>query len=242
MVTDMNKIRVQLSNVSLKYNEIETLINFNLQVIDGEFLVILGPSGCGKTSILNLISGYLTYSSGSVVKNGAVKTVFQQGSLFPWLTVSENIAIALKERKVTAENKEHLNQIIEMVNLGQFKEHYPHQLSGGMKQRAELARVLIGHSDILLMDEPFSSLDYLTRLGLRRDLLNLLQKRPKTVILVTHDIEEAVHLADRIIILSKHPSNILKEIRLNCKHPRKSTDPKMIDTVADIMEILGINN
>lgn len=233
--------RVELNNVSLQYDGLEVLKNFILKVLDKEFLVILGPSGCGKTTLLNIISGYSKPSLGTVTYRGSLRTVFQQGSLYPWLTVYENISIGLNKRKDKTQNIKEVDEMISMVNLSGFNNHYPYQLSGGMKQRAELARVLIGHSDILLMDEPFSSLDYLTRLTLRNDLVKLLKEKPKTVILVTHDIEEAVHLANRIIVLSKNPSKIVKEIEIERPYPRKSDDPEIIKLISTIIELLGTN-
>ena len=179
----------------------------------GEFVAVVGPSGCGKTTLLNLFSGFLKPSSGSVTCSGRVRMVYQHDSLFPWQTAAQNIALGLRDLSSEAERERQLKEMLRLIKLEEFAAHYPHQLSGGMRQRVELARALAGDTDILLLDEPFSSLDYLTRLRLRRELARMLEELPRTVVLVTHDIEEAAQLADRILVLSDRPARICRELQ-----------------------------
>jgi ABC-type nitrate/sulfonate/bicarbonate transport system ATPase subunit len=229
-----------LDNVSHGYGELPVLQNLNLRVEPGEFVVLVGPSGCGKTTLLNLLSGHIKPFSGTVKTKGIVRTVYQHDGLFPWLTVTENISMGLRSITDEAKRKKELSELFELIHLQGFEEHYPHELSGGMRQRVELARVLAGDSDILLMDEPFSALDYQTRLRLRNELSRLLEKRPRTVVFVTHDIEEAAQLADRVLVLSNRPATISRELRIEAKRPRNLTDPAVIEAMRSILTELGL--
>lgn len=239
---DRSLTRLVLSNVSHSYGTVDVLNNINVEVKSGEVIVLVGPSGCGKTTILNLLSGHITPTSGSITRNGATRTVYQQDGLFPWLTVSENISMGLRSMKDEAQREREITELLELVHLNSFGNHYPHQLSGGMRQRAELARVLAGDSDILLMDEPFSALDYQARLKMRAELIRVLQKRPRTVIFVTHDIEEAAQLADRVLVLSKRPANVCCELNISAPHPRGVGNDEVVETMRRILRELGLNN
>lgn len=230
-----------LEKVSHSYGAISVLNDLNLKVNPGEIVVLVGPSGCGKTTILNLLSGYIEPLSGSIHREGIIRTVYQHDGLFPWLTVSENISIGLRSTENILHREKELAELLELIHLEGFEHHYPHQLSGGMRQRVELARVLAGHSDILLMDEPFSALDYQARLRMRRELVRLLEKRPRTVVFVTHDIEEAAQLADRVLVLSKRPATICRELHVKARRPRDLTDPAVIDAMKEILQELGLN-
>jgi len=161
-------------------------------------------------------------------------------SLFPWQTVRENILLGLRQIRDESERKLQLQKILELIKLEGFAEHYPHQLSGGMRQRVELGRALVGDSDILLLDEPFSSLDYLTRLRMRNELARMLYQLPRTVVLVTHDIEEAAQLADRIVVLSDRPARICAEFRVALARPRELTHPEVVSTMHKILAELGL--
>jgi ABC-type nitrate/sulfonate/bicarbonate transport system ATPase subunit len=216
------------------------LNDLNLVVNPGEVVVLVGPSGCGKTTILNLLSGYIEPLSGSIEREGIIRTVYQQDGLFPWLTVSENISVGLRAMQDAAKRENELMELIDLIHLEGFENHYPHQLSGGMRQRVELARVLAGDSDILLMDEPFSALDYQARLRMRRELIRLLKKRPRTVVFVTHDIEEAVQLADRVLVLSNRPATICRELEIKSLRPRELTDDSAIEAMKEILKELGL--
>jgi NitT/TauT family transport system ATP-binding protein len=233
--------KLKLENVSHRYGNVAVLKDLNLTVIPGEIVVLVGPSGCGKTTILNLLSGHIKPVSGTIKREGIIRTVYQHDGLFPWLTVSENISMGLRSTKEIASAERELADLIELIRLEGFENYYPHQLSGGMRQRVELARVLAGDSDILLMDEPFSALDYQTRLRMRNELIRLLELRPRTVVFVTHDIEEAAQLADRVLVLSNRPATICRELIIKEKKPRGLTDPAVIAAMEEILNELGLN-
>jgi NitT/TauT family transport system ATP-binding protein len=229
-----------LEKVSHDYDGVAVLQELSLSVSPGELVVLVGPSGCGKTTLLNILSGFLKPRSGDVLTTGLLRTVYQQDGLFPWLTVKENIAMGLRAMKDKDRREKELQELLELIHLENFRDHYPHQLSGGMRQRVELARVIAGDSDILLMDEPFSALDYQTRLRMRQELAMVLQKRPRTVVFVTHDIEEAAQLADRVLVLSQRPARISKELSINLPRPRNPTDSAVVEASKDILEELGL--
>ena len=236
----MNDKPLRLENVSRSFGELEVLRHLSLEVEVGEFVAVVGPSGCGKTTLLNLFSGFDKPTAGRVVCTGRVRMVYQQDGLFPWATVAENISMGLSEIKDEAERRQQLGEMLSLIKLKGFEQHYPHQLSGGMRQRVELARALSGAADTLLLDEPFSSLDYLTRLRLRRELARMLKERPRTVVLVTHDIEEAAQLADRVVVLSERPTIIRCELRLELERPRDPTHPEVVSAVHRILTELGL--
>lgn len=232
-----NPLRIE--DCSVSFGSVEVFRNLSLQIARGEFVAVVGPSGCGKTTLLNLFSGFLKSSSGTMICHGRVRTVYQHDSLFPWQTAAQNIAMGLRESS-EAERSRQLEGMLRLINLSEFAGHYPHQLSGGMRQRVELARALAGATDILLLDEPFSSLDYLTRLRLRRELARMLEELPRTVVLVTHDIEEAAQLADRIVVLSDRPARICRELSVSIPRPRELTHPKVVETVHAILAEFGL--
>lgn len=233
---------LQLASVARSFDSLEVLRDISLAVERGEFVAIVGPSGCGKTTLLNLLSGFDRPTSGVVTREGTTRMVYQQDGLFPWLTVRENIEMGLCHLPRNAERMRQLAEMFDLINLHGFAEHYPHQLSGGMRQRVELARALAGETDILLLDEPFSSLDYLTRLRMRSELARLIETRPRTVVLVTHDIEEAAQLADRIIVLSERPASISFELRMNVSRPRSPVQAEVVDAVQRILTELGLEH
>lgn len=216
------------------------LRDLSLCILPGEFVAIVGPSGCGKTTLLNLLAGDMKPNSGTVEIRGVTRRVFQQDGLFPWRTVAGNIAIGLGRDIAPEEYAHQMEKMLALIGLEKFADHYPHQLSGGMRQRVELARALSGESDILLMDEPFSALDYLTRLRLRRELARLLEEKPRTVVLVTHDIEEAAQLADRVVVLTERPSMAQCELPLPTPRPRDATDPTVVEAVRLILTQMGL--
>ncbi len=234
--------RLTLKSVSHQYGKVPVINNLNIDVRSGEVMVIVGPSGCGKTTILNLLSGFIKPSAGSVESRGVIRTVYQQDGLFPWLTVSENICLGLRSVADESERKRELKTLLELIHLEDFGNHYPHELSGGMRQRVELARVLAGESDILLMDEPFSALDYQTRLRMRGEFIRLLEMRPRTVVFVTHDIEEAAQLADRVLVLSPRPTTICRELMIDAAKPRDLTDTAVVKAMKEILEELGLQS
>jgi NitT/TauT family transport system ATP-binding protein len=231
---------LRLERVDQAFGTVKVLSGIDLEVRRGEFVALVGPSGCGKTTLLNLCSGWLKPSAGAVHRPERVRMVFQQDGLFPWLTVGENVRLGLRHVKDEAERARRAGALLDLVDLRGFETHYPHQLSGGMRQRVELVRALGGETDLLLMDEPFSSLDYLTRLRLRGELARLLREEPRTVVLVTHDIEEAAQLADRVLLLTERPARIRDEVRLTAPRPRDPTQPEVVKAVHHILTELGL--
>ncbi|HKP12082.1 MAG TPA: ABC transporter ATP-binding protein [Blastocatellia bacterium] len=236
----MNDKPLRLDAVAKSFGAVEVLRDFSLEVERGEFVAIVGPSGCGKTTLLNLFSNFEQPSAGRVITSGHIRMVYQQGGLFPWQTVAENIRLALRHIKDAGEQQRQFQEMLGLIDLSGFGDHYPHQLSGGMRQRVELARALAGETDTLLMDEPFSSLDYLTRLRLRQEFARLLAERPRTVVLVTHDIEEAAQLADRVVVLTERPARVRCELRLGLPRPRDLTHPEVVSAVHRILAEMGL--
>jgi NitT/TauT family transport system ATP-binding protein len=233
---------LHLRHVSHCFDTLEVLRDLSIEVLQGEFVAIVGPSGCGKTTLLNLLSGFNQPTSGSVERNGKSRMVHQQDGLFPWQTVAENIALGLRQLRSKKERQQQVEEMVRLIRLEGFENSYPHQLSGGMRQRVELARALAGSSDILLLDEPFSSLDYLTRLRMRQEVARILLERPRTVVLVTHDIEEAAQLADRVIVLGERPAQIRNELSLSTPRPRNPTDPEVVEAIRRILTELDVES
>jgi NitT/TauT family transport system ATP-binding protein len=231
---------LRIEEGSVSFGSVEVFRRLSLEISCGEFVAVVGPSGCGKTTLLNLFSGFLKPSSGRVICSGRVRMVYQHDSLFPWQSAGQNIALGLRDLSNPAERERQLKEMLRLINLEDFAESYPHQLSGGMRQRVELARALAGDTDILLLDEPFTSLDYLTRLRLRRELARMLEELPRTVVLVTHDIEEAAQLADRILLLSNRPARICRELQVSLRRPRELTHPQVVETVHSILAEFGL--
>lgn len=244
---DQSTLALHLDNVSRRFGTHEVLRDIELRVAKGEWLAIVGPSGCGKTTLLNLMSGFDAPSSGQVVRNGRARTVYQADGLFPWLSVRDNIAMGLRHLDdKTRHSRTH--ELMEWIGLHGFANHYPHQLSGGMKQRVEIARAIGGQTDVLLLDEPFSSLDYITRLRMRHELVRLLDSNEssgegrRTVVMVTHDIEEAAQLADRIVVLSGRPARISCELKVAAPQPRSLTHPEVVEVTRRIIAELGLED
>lgn len=232
---------LKLVNVSKYYKtkqmNIKVLQDINLSVKQGEFICILGGSGCGKTTLLNIIAGFEKKNSGKILLNGEEINhissdrimMFQEAALFPWMNVIENVAFGLKMKGIKKKDrKEKALQYLKMVNLIGCENSYVHQLSGGMKQRVALARALAMDSEILLMDEPFSALDSYTKNKLRYQLLKIWENWNKTILFVTHDIEEALLLADRVIILSSNLSTRIKEIEVSIPREERKGNKELL--------------
>ena len=214
---------LEISHLSYAYHSIDgetyALSDLNFQVEKGEFIAIVGPSGCGKSTLLSLISGLLQPENGTILLDGRPITqtranvgyMLQKDHLLEWRTVYQNVILGLEiQHKLTTENKLRIEQMLSNYGLEAFRNSRPSQLSGGMRQRAALIRTLAQNPDLLLLDEPFSALDYLTRISVCDDIYRILKKEEKTAILVTHDLSEAISVADRIIILSARPATIKK--------------------------------
>ena len=228
--------------------QIHVLERINLEVSEGEFVCIVGPSGCGKSTLLNIIGGFLSQSRGQAIVEGQPVSgpdprrvfVFQENGVFPWLTVEENIGFGLMSRPAE-ERKERVTHYINMVGLTGFEKSYPRELSGGMRQRVEIARALAANAEVLYMDEPFGALDFLTRIKMRTDLIRIWQAEKKTIVFVTHDIEEAVQLADRVVVMSKRPATISEEVVVNLQRPRDLDSPGYLAARDRIFAIMGMD-
>ena len=212
----MNKL-LEIKNLSKNYNtkmgEVKAIDNISFDVYDKEFLCIIGSSGCGKSTLLNILANLDYLSDGQIIKNNDLKIgyMLQEDCLLPWLNILDNATLGLDIMHIkTEENVNYVKNLLEKYGLGDFLEKYPNQLSGGMRQRVALIRTLATKPDILLLDEPFSALDYMSRLMVSEDVSKIIKKEKKTVVMITHDIAEALSLADRIIVLSKRPAVIKK--------------------------------
>ena len=231
--------KVSVRNVSRSFATdgapIDVLSSVSLDVADGEFVCILGPSGCGKSTLLNIVGGFLKASAGSVLIDGQDVTgpdprrifVFQERGVFPWLTVNGNVGFGLfaLDEKTRAERVAHY---VKLVGLEGFESAYPQELSGGMKQRLEVARALAVNPDVLFLDEPFGALDSITRLVMRSELLRIRRAEKKTILFVTHDIDESVQLADRVVVMSTRPATIRRIVDIDMPHPRDLSSPRYI--------------
>ncbi len=246
---------IQLRDVSMVYNtpakEVEALKNISFSVKKNEFVSLVGNSGCGKSTILSIISGLLRPTDGQVLFNGHAVLgtnpdmgyMLQHDHLFPWCNVMENVCIGLKIRKCdTKQNRERVYDMLEAYGLGEFAKSYPRELSGGMRQRAALVRTLALDPKVLLLDEPFSALDYQTRIKVSDDIAGIIRSKNKTAVLVTHDISEAISLSDRVIILSRRPAKIKKIINIDLGNihdvPARRRSPlfaKYFDTIWEEM-------
>jgi NitT/TauT family transport system ATP-binding protein len=225
------------------------LEEINLDVADGEFVCIVGPSGCGKSTLLNIASGFLAATRGEVRIDDRPVTgpdprhifIFQESSVFPWLTVEDNVGFGVK-RSRPAERRQVIDHYIELVGLTGFGKAFPRELSGGMKQRVEIARAFAAEPDVLFMDEPFGALDYLTRMRLRHELTRIWQQERKTVLFVTHDVDEAVQLADRIVVMGKRPSRVRDVVAVDIPRPRDLDDPSYRRLRDRVFRVMGLDH
>ncbi|AKL94197.1 ABC-type nitrate/sulfonate/bicarbonate transport system, ATpase component [Clostridium aceticum] len=226
---------IEIKNILKTYHtldgETKALDHLSFDVDRGEIITIVGPSGCGKSTILSIIAGLVKPSSGEVFINGqqtegpnrSIGYMFQSDHLFQWRTIMENVLIGLEiQNKVNQESIERVTKLLDTYGLKDFKNHYPNQLSGGMRQRVALIRTLAIEPELLLLDEPFSALDYQSRLAVSDDIAGILKREKKTAIMVTHDIAEAISMANRVLVLSKRPASIksIHEIKLTCSAER----------------------
>jgi NitT/TauT family transport system ATP-binding protein len=228
-------------------NRVSVLNDVNLEVGEGEFVCLLGPSGCGKSTLLNIVAGFLTPTTGAVKIDGEAVTgpdprrifVFQERGVFPWLTVEGNIGFGLFKLP-KEEQQRRIAHYIGLVGLKGFEKAYPQELSGGMKQRLEVARALAVNPDMLFLDEPFGALDSITRLVMRGELLRIWEAEKKTIVFVTHDIEEAVQLADRVVVMSARPARIQKVVEIDIPHPRDISSARYLELRDGIFEEIGL--
>ncbi len=257
----MDKIKVEINNISksfTKADESESLSvieDVSFDVYEGEFLCIVGSSGCGKTTILRIIAGLQYADVGEVLLDGEktelesskVGMVFQEFALFPWRTVQKNVEFGLEYKKLPPEEREKLSKkFISLVGLSGYENSYPHQLSGGMKQRVAIARALVNDPDVLLMDEPFGALDAQTRNILQDELLRIWTETKKTIIFITHNVDEAVYLGDRVLVLTKRPAKIKNEFKIPLARKRNRTNTEFVmlrkKILDELMEEINIQS
>jgi ABC-type nitrate/sulfonate/bicarbonate transport system ATPase subunit len=244
--------KIAVRDVSKSYpsdkGTLHVVDSVSFEVGDSELVAIVGPSGCGKSTLMNIVAGFDRPDQGSVSTDGVLRTapssrgilISQHGSVFPWLTVQQNLMFGLNGH-AHGEKAALADHYAAMVGLKGFEASYPHELSGGMLKRAELARALVVKPEILYMDEPFSALDALMNLRMRNELLRILSEERHTVLLITHDVEEAIHLADRILVLSARPGRIQASFDVPIAHPRKLSSPQVQELREAILHELGLD-
>lgn len=228
-------------------SKIVALDKINLDIKAGSFVSLIGPSGCGKTTLLRAIAGLNLADSGEIYIDDLRVTgagadrgyAFQQANLFPWLNIYQNIAFGLKARGVYKEQKDEIDKMIEKVGLKGFEKSYPHQISGGMQQRASLARALVGHPKVLLLDEPLGALDAFTRMNMQDMILDIWEEYNMTMIMVTHDVDEAIYLSDQVVVMSARPARVQKVIDIKEFRPRDRGQDSFMKYRKDILEILN---
>lgn len=256
LIQKITPTKISVQSVFFHYGETEILKDINLEVKEGEFIVLMGPSGSGKSTFLRLLTGLSTPSSGDIIVNNEklhdtsddLAVVFQDYSLFPWLTVQENVVLALKQKFKKTKTKKELQQLAEeylnLVQLGHTVKKYPGELSGGMRQRAAIARALSLGTDIILMDEPFGALDPITRIQLQDLVLNINRDQKRTIVFVTHDAEEAIFLADRVVMFSPGPPGTIVSV-IDIRFSKRRNRKELLESEEFIQfrdEILAIMN
>ncbi len=240
-------MKLELRGVEMKFGATSVLEPIDLDVREGELVCLLGPSGCGKSTFLQIVAGFIKPSAGTVVIDGRPVTgpdrkrifVFQERGVFPWLTAEENIAFGLHDL-AKPDRAKRVAELVTLVGLGGFERMYPHELSGGMKQRVEVARALAVDPDMLFLDEPFGALDSMTRLTMRSELLRIWQAAKKTIIFVTHDVEESVQLADRVVVMSARPAKIQRIVEIDIERPRDISSPRYLELRDGILDEIGL--
>ncbi len=239
--------KVTKSFVKTESDEItHALAEINLKINPGEFVSIVGTSGCGKSTILRLIAGLIGPTTGQILLGGKPiqgagpdrGMVFQKATLFPWLTVEKNVSFSLRMQKI--HDKERVDQLIRMVGLEDFRKDYPHQLSGGMAQRVALIRSLINNPDILLLDEPLGALDAFTRMNMQDEILNIWRERKQTVVMVTHDVEEAIYMGTRVLVMEPRPGRIKADISIELPEPKERDSEAFQEYRKRILQMLDL--
>ena len=252
MATQAAGVNIDIENVShhftLEGSDLPVLENISLQVRPGAFVALLGPSGCGKSTLLRLLAGIEQPASGVLAEEGRAITaphpsrvvVFQDPTLYPWRTVYDNVGLGLQirgESKQAAQTR--IDAMLRRVGLQEFARAWPHQLSGGMAQRAALARALVNHPRLLILDEPLGKLDSLTRLRMQQEIVDLWQEQNFTTLMVTHDVEEALVMANRVVVFSSRPARVLDVIEVEQAYPRRRDDPALVALRSRVLALLG---
>lgn len=245
-------IELKLKDVSKSFSRVDStevtnaVTDVNVSMYNGEFVSLVGTSGCGKSTILRMIAGLIAPTTGEITINRDKITapgpdigmVFQKPTLFPWLTVEDNVAFSLKMQGKLKEGMEDVHRLINVIGLEKFKKDYPGQLSGGMAQRVALARAMISKPKILLMDEPLGALDAFTRMNMQNEILDMWQVNKQLVVMVTHDIDEAIHMSSRILVMEAHPGRIREEIKIDMDYPRNRSSSSFVEYRNHILDLL----
>lgn len=240
---------IRIDHVHKRFGSLEVLSDIDFTIEKGEFAAIVGPSGCGKSTVLRMIAGLETATEGQVLANDKPihkpdpqrVLIFQEHALYPWRTVEQNVGFGLELAGISAkERRARVDEVLEKVGLGGFQKYYPAQLSGGMKQRASIARALVMNPEVLLLDEPYGALDAITRLTMQNELIRLWRGTGKTVLLITHDIDEAVYLADTIYVMSPRPGRIIGKVQADMLRPRNRNSEQFVKLRRQIMDFLDI--
>ena len=245
-------IELKLKDVSKSFSRVDStevtnaVTDVSISMFNGEFVSLVGTSGCGKSTILRMIAGLISPTTGEITINGDKITapgpnigmVFQKPTLFPWLTVEDNVAFSLKMQGKLKEGMEDVQRLIKVIGLEKFKKDYPGQLSGGMAQRVALARAMISKPRILLMDEPLGALDAFTRMNMQNEILDMWQVNKQLVVMVTHDIDEAIHMSSRILVMEAHPGRIREEIKIDMDYPRNRSSSSFVEYRNHILDLL----
>lgn len=243
---------LKLDGVSKSFARVESnditnaLQDINLELHQGEFISLVGTSGCGKSTMLRLIAGLITPTYGKLSVNGRDidgpspnrGMVFQQPTLFPWQTVEQNLSFSFRMRNNLNENKDKIDRILKVIGLENFRKDYPAQLSGGMAQRVALARTLICNPEILLLDEPLGALDAFTRMNMQDEILSMWRENRQLVVMVTHDVDEAIYMGTKVIVMDAHPGRIKAEIPIELKYPRNRSSSQFVEYRNQILDML----
>lgn len=246
------KVTLKLDNVSKVFAKVESddvthaLYNINVSMESGEFISLVGPSGCGKSTILRLVAGLITPTLGTVSVNGTEITepdpnrgmVFQKPTLFPWLTVEKNIGFSLEMQGKLKGNEHKVQRMLQVIGLEQFQDDYPGQLSGGMAQRVALVRSLINEPEILLLDEPLGALDAFTRMNMQDEILNMWADTKQLALMVTHDVDEAIYMGTRVLVMDANPGRIVAEIKIDEEFPRDRSSAQFVEYRNEILNTL----
>lgn len=247
-----DNITLKLDNVSKSFARVDSdditdaLQNINLEMHQGEFISLVGTSGCGKSTMLRLIAGLIKPTRGRLTVNGKViegpdpsrGMVFQQPTLFPWLSVEKNIGFSFRMSKTVDQNKDKIEHMLKVIGLESFRDDYPGQLSGGMAQRVALARSLICSPEILLLDEPLGALDAFTRMNMQDEILSMWRENKQLVVMVTHDVDEAIYMGTKVVVMDAHPGRVKAEIPIDIDYPRNRSSSHFVEYRNQILEML----
>ena len=249
---EKKNVTLKLENVSKSFAKIETdevthaLTSVTTSMESGEFISMVGPSGCGKSTMLRLVAGLIKPTTGKLTVNGEEigepgpdrGMMFQKATLFPWLTVYDNIAFSLKMQGKLKGNEDKVEKMIEVIGLQDFRQDYPGQLSGGMAQRVALVRSLINEPEILLLDEPLGALDAFTRMNMQDEILKIWQEKQQLALMVTHDVDEAIYMGTRVLVMDAHPGRVIADIKIDLPFPRDRSSREFVEYRNDILNKL----